>query len=492
MNIHFLMRLVKGILPIGTLAALFFAVACSKEAPDVNPGPTGEVTRAEVNRWVVDSMRYWYYWNTTIPGDQQLNFNEDPKVFFESLLNRPADRFSWIQNIRELEDELAGIIKTSGLGYGFFGINKGNEIIAGLTVRYVFEGSPADMAGIERGDLFIELNGREMTVDDDGYVENIEPLLSGDPFSLTKAELDEDGSIVNTGETVDLIPVVGFQEPAIHLDTVLITENGTKVGYLFYNRFLIDQAQELVDAFAKFKEANVQELIIDERYNGGGSVTIAGLLSALIHRDFDINSPFIQMDYNSNIKDEEYTYADLFGMENNDLVQALNLGLGRVFILATSSSASASELLINNLRPFMGNANVIHIGSTTVGKDEASITIQNTDPRFKDSWGIQPIILKYQNRNGEGGFVNGLTPQYAATEQSVALQPMGSKDDPLIGTALGIIDPGMRARLALQMRAGQAKLNSGIMELPAGGKDVSESRPLDVTDLWKGKTLPLR
>lgn len=492
MNIDSLMRLVKGILPMGALAALFFIAACSKEAPDVNPAPTGEVTNAEVNRWLVDSMRYWYYWNTAIPSDQQLNFDGHPEVFFESLLNRPVDRFSWIQNIQELEDELAGIIKTSGLGYGFFGIDKGNEIIAGLAVRYVLEGSPADMAGIERGDLFIELNGGEMTVDDEGYVENIGPLLSGDPFSLTKAELDENGSIVNTGETVELIPVAGFRESAIHLDTVLTTENGTKVGYLFYNRFLAEQAQELVDAFVKFKEAGVQELIIDERYNGGGSVSIAGLLSALIHRNFDINSPFIQMDYNSNIEDEEYTYADLFGVENNDLVQTLNLGLGRVFILATSSSASASELLINNLRPFMGNGNVIHIGSATVGKDEASITIQNTDPRFEDSWGIQPIILKYQNKNGEGGFVNGLTPQYAAMEQSVALKPMGSKEDPLIGMALGIIDPGMRARLALQMSTRQPRVSSSILELPAGGKDVSEHRPLDVTELRKGKTLPLR
>lgn len=477
-------------LPLSVLAACLLAVACSKKSPDIVTDPidtAAGVTNADVNRWVVDSMRYWYYWDTAIPDDGQLNFEQDPTAFFESILNRPTDRFSWIQNIRELEEELSGIIKTSGLGYGFFGIDKGGDLIAGLAVRYVLKGSPAEMAGIKRGDLFIALDGREMPVDNEGYVQNIGALQGSDPFTLTKAVLDENGTIANTGETVELIPVAGFQEPAIHLDTVLTTDNGTKVGYLFYNRFLIEQAQELVDAFVKFKDAGVQELIIDERYNGGGSVSIAALLSALIHRDFDINSPFIRMDYNSNMVDEEYTYADLFGMENNELVKALNLGLSRVFILATSSSASASELLINNLRPFLGNANVIHIGSATVGKDEASFTIQNTDPRFADSWGIQPIVLKYQNKNGEGGFVNGLTPQYAVTEQSAALQPLGAKTDPLIGKALGIIDPDMQARLSIQMSNQRPRINSGIMELPAGGKDVSNTRPLDITELISGK-----
>lgn len=491
MGTHFLTRLVKCILPSGVLAAFLLLIACTKE-PDSGTGPVGAVTNSEVNQWVADSMRYWYYWNNAIPGDEQLNFDQDPAVFFERLLNRPTDRFSWIQNIRELKGELSGIIKTSGLGYGFFGINKGNGLIAGLAVRYVLKGSPADMAGIKRGDLFVELDGQEMPVDADGYVQGIDALQGSDPFTLTKAVLDDDGNIVNTGETVGLTPVEGFRESAILLDTVLTAENGTKVGYLFYNRFLATQAQELVDAFVKFKQAGVQELIVDERYNSGGALAIAGLLSALIHRDFDISSPFIRMDFNSGLKDAEYTYGDLFGAENNDLVQSLNLGLGRVFILATSSSASASELLINNLRPFLGNANVIHIGGTTVGKDEASYTIENTDPRFADSWGIQPIVLKYQNKNGEGGFTDGLTPQYAVAEESVALQPIGSKADPLLGTALGIIDPGMRARLDMQMSIRRARSGSRFKELPGGGQDMSDAQPLDVTELLKGKKPVLR
>src|SRR5690606_40389487 len=101
-------------------------------------------------------------------------------------------------------------------------------------------------------------------------------------------------------------------------------------------------------------------------------------------------------------------------------------------------------------------------------------------------------VLKYQNKNGEGGFINGLTPQYAVAEESVALQPIGSKTDPLLGTALGIIDPGMQARLDMQMSIRRSRSGNRFKELPGGGPDMSDSRPLDVTELLKGEKPALR
>src|SRR5690606_8117824 len=102
-------------------------------------------------------------------------------------------------------------------------------------------------------------------------------------------------------------------------------------------------------------------------------------------RDFDINSPYIKMDWNENLTDEEEKYGDVFGYNNAGIVRQFNLGLNRVFVLATGSSASASELLINNLKPFLGANGVIHIGGKTVGKDEFSIEIVNNSPRFTEN-----------------------------------------------------------------------------------------------------------
>lgn len=482
MNKKLFMLLPFNVFALAILTLLVVS-GCEKK-PTNEPAPTGEVTNADINQWVVDSMRYYYYWNVTIPNDRNLVLSHTPESFFETLLNRPADRFSWIQNNEDLRNSLSGIIRTSGLGVSFFRIGDNN---AGATVRFVHKGSPADLAGIKRGDIFIRVNGQLLTLAGNS-VQNADALYGNDPFTVTKGIITETG--IAAGNEFSLTPVEGFRESAIHLDSVIVTPNGTKVGYIFYNRFLQDQAQQLVDVFEKLKGAGVTELIIDERYNSGGSVGIAALLASLIHKNFDINMPFIQYEFNSNLRNATLTYGDLYGPANASLVTERNLGLNRVYILATGSSASASELLINNLRPIMGASNVIHIGTPTVGKDDASITISNSSSRFsgENDWGIQPIVLKYKNRNGEGDFVTGLRPMHEVTE-SVPFAPMGSGTDPLIARALSLIDPALQAIYNRQMSVGQARESEyGISLLEEYNRSIEQPRPLDVTNtLGSGK-----
>ncbi len=479
--------------PFGHAAlALLFGVlvlvsGCEKNTDGTEPTPTGEVTNAEINQWVVDSMRYYYYWSPSIPADNRLNLDLSPPNFFETLLSRPEDRFSWIQNNEELRNSLSGIIRTSGLGLAFFRIGDDN---AGAAVRFVHKGSPAAQAGIKRGDIFIRVNGELMTVQGTS-VQNADALFGNEPFTVTMGVLS--GGNISAGDDISLTPVENFQEHAIHLDSIIVTPSGTKVGYIFYNRFLADQAQDLVDVFRGFKSQGVTELIIDERYNNGGSVGIAGLMAAMIHKGFDINTPFIQYVFNSNLGNAILTYGDLFGSTSAQVVNNSNIGIDRVFVLATGSSASASELLINNLRPIMGNSNVIHIGSTTVGKDDASITLSNSSPRFSgdNDWGIQPIILKYKNRDGEGNFVNGLTPTYEVSE-SLPYAPMGHGTDPLIAKALSIIDPSLQAIYNQQMSVDRMReAQYDLRELKEFNRQLSDPRPLDVTNTVGSNTKPL-
>lgn len=467
------------------LAVILFAigfsiVSCTKEkglGPD-SPIPGGDVTNADINKWVLDSMRYYYYWADRIPASP--NMTADPEAFFESILSRPEDRFSWIQNNEDLRNQLSGVIKTSGLGLAWFRIGDSN---AGAAVRFVHKGSPAEKAGIKRGDMFIRVNGQPFTLSGSS-VTNADPLFGNDAFTITYGQLN--GNVISPGNDVTLTPVEGFQETAILLDTVITTPNNTKVAYLFYNRFLGGQAQAIVDAFAKFKAAGVSELIIDERYNGGGSISVAGLLSALIHKNFNVNDPYIQYNYNKNFAADMLTYGQIFGSGNGPLVTSRNLGLDRVYILATGNSASASELLINNLKPFMPGQ-VIHIGSTTRGKDDASITLSNSSNKFegKNDWGIQPIILKYANRNGEGNFVNGLIPAHSVTE-TIPYSPMGSAADPLIGKALSLIDPSYQAVYGRLMSVQKSRATQlRIEELVEFNKNLVDPIPLDVTETLK-------
>lgn len=469
-------------------ATILATGSCAKK-PIIDPDeedPIGkgdiEVTNADINKWILDSMKYWYYWSANIPAN--VNLNLDPESFFESILKRPDDRFSWIQNNEELRNSLSGVIKTSGIAVAYYQFS--NSPTAYASVRYVHKGSPADVAGLKRGDLLIRVNDEPFNVAN-GVVTNAGILSGNDPFSVTKGVLTN--GTIYIGDKVSLTPVENFQESAIHLDTIITTISGKKVGYIFYNRFLQNQAQQLVNVFVKFKSAGITELIIDERYNSGGSVSVAGLLSAMIHKNFNINSPFIMYKFNNNLGQFMYSYGQVFGAANAGVVSSLNLGLDRVFVLATGSSASASELLINNLRPFMGTDNVIHIGKTTRGKDDASITISNSHTKFKGEkdWGIQPIVLKYTNKDGVGEFVNGLNPHYDVGE-TIPFAPMGSLQDPLIAKAFSIIDPSMSAALNLQMSVQadrQKQLN--VKEMEAFNRDLLKPRPLDVTETLIGK-----
>lgn len=481
------LRSTTGFLSVILFASLLVVSSCKKK--NVDPDPQGEVTNAEINRWILDTMKYYYYWNEEIPNERNLNLNSPSTNFFETLLFRPADRFSWIQNAKELKAESSGIIKTTGLGISFVQDEATSKVV--LSVRYVHKGSPADLQGIKRGDMFIGINGEDWKLSGNS-ITNADPLFENNPFTLQECMLVDE--VLTRGRTVSLTPVEGFQENAILLDSIITTENGTKVAYLFYNRFLGPQLQELVDAFVKFKAANVTELIVDERYNLGGHVVAASLLSALIHKNFTITSPFIHFDMNRNFKDVTETYGEQFGYENADLVTRVNLGLSRVFILATDNSASASELLINNLKPFLGPSNVIHIGSTTIGKDEFSTTFESSSPRLKANdetdWGIQPIIGKYKNADLAGDFENGLVPQHVVNEKNFPYAPMGSSQDRLIAKALGLIDPGMAAQLNKQMSLQPRRTTARELK-EVNARLQKPSRPLEVTPAPSRKPVKL-
>lgn len=433
---------------------LLLEIACKKE----NNGDGQPSADEATNKWVIENMRDVYYWNTAIPKDRNLDFNLGPEDFFDKILH-PDDRFSWIQLAKDLEDNLSGVSTTVGLGIGLLQINQAGDVI--ISVQYALAGSPADEAGIERGDIITEINGRAMTINN--YSSVLDAYYGSASFSVQLAHINENNQIVDDRE-IELTPVERFQEQAIHMDTVINTPGGKKVGYLFYNRFLNEQPNELLEAFNKFKAASVSDLVLDLRYNGGGGIWIAAIMSGLIQANFKENDPYIQYNYNDNYDDVTYTYYQLFGGDSEDpdevasadevvtAIKALNLNLPKVYIIATDNSASASELVINNLRPFLSDANVIHIGETTVGKNEGSFTIVDEREPQQIEWGIQPIVVKLANKNGFGDYPNGLDPQYEINEWDyLPWAPIGSLDDPLLAKALGIIDPSLQPIAAKTM-----------------------------------------
>lgn len=452
---------------------------------------------AETNHWVADQMRTYYYWAEGLPTDRQLNFSQSPDRFFEDLRN-PSDRFSWIDKIENLKNQLQGVSKSTGLEFSLYGYT-GNKVFG--AVIYVIPGSPAARAGLKRGDVFTKINGEQLLISN--YNDLLKPYFQGSGFSITLGTLT--GTQIEEGGETITIPVARFDEPSVYYKTILETNSGRRVGYLFYNRFLNGKSGELFDAIRYLKDHAVQDIIVDLRYNRGGGISVAGALSALVASQFTFADTFVEYRYNAKLNQyfdqndptERFkSFTDVFpGLSKfptsvtadsvENIIQAIGLQLPRVFVLATGQSASASELIINNLSPYV---EVIHIGDTTLGKNEGSITIDPTEEDFNPErldieWGIQPIIMKLANGEGFGDYQEGLIPDFRV-EDRPPFSPFGSKEDPLIAKALSVIDPAMSTFAEQQTM--RRRLFNKLSEVSIMQNQV---RPVDITGTLSLPTL---
>ena len=203
-----------------------------------------------------------------------------------------------------------------------------------------------------------------------------------------------------------------MQENPILMDT-MFTINNQKIGYLVYNGFNSDFDLQLNDVMQKFKNANINQMVLDLRYNGGGSVQTSGYLASMIYGN-DSTKLFAKAQYNPELQkflvkkygEQEFNNNFVFMIRPTKTYQATpinTLNLKKIYIIVSDNTASASELLINGLRPYL---NVRVVGINTTGKYVGSITITD-DANPSDKWAMQPIVVKYANSQGVTDFVHG-------------------------------------------------------------------------------------
>jgi C-terminal processing protease CtpA/Prc len=434
---HGLHQLNKRASWIIVLAALALIAGACRKKDDVNPSATS--TDTETNDWILENMQTYYYWNKRIPAKPDKSL--DPKAFFASLLytyasQRPdGDRFSFIEeNAETLKAALSGEEQTTGAEYTLYRESKNsNDLIA--QIMYVLPGSPAAKSGLKRGDIIYQVNGQTLTVD------NYYSLLFGQSSLQVGLAKWQNNVLVKTTQTLGVTTEV-FQENPVLLDSIY-TVSSSKVGYLVYNQFIpgpngskIDTYDQQVDqVFSAFKLAGVNELILDLRYNSGGYVSSSVNLASLIGKGVDGSKIYYRQEWNEGLTPElKKTYGDDFFVEKF-VVKSQNIGnqLSRVFILTTDHTASASELIINGLKPYM---NVVTIGTTTAGKNVGSITL--TDDSGKVKWGLQPIVFKSFNSLNQSDYTAGFTPSIEVHEP-VDLKPLGDVQEAYLSTALSQI-----------------------------------------------------
>jgi len=259
---------------------------CKKEEDPVVPEV---ITQADkVNLFVWSGLHDYYLWNSDVPKladtkyekadslNALLNAYTDPQDLFHDLLYKPGEVDKWsflVDNSKEIDDWINGISESMGYDFMLGRIGSSDDLFG--FVRYVYKGSPADKAGMKRGDIFLKVNDQQLTV-----ANYSELLFSTVNYKLSFATISG-GKIALSDRSVTMTAIELHENP-IHMDTVF-TVNNQKVGYLVYNGFNSNYDVQLNDVFKKFKDANIDQLVLDLRYNGGGSVQTSIHLDSMNH-----------------------------------------------------------------------------------------------------------------------------------------------------------------------------------------------------------------
>ena len=426
--------------------AVFIFQSC-QDNDDVAPS-----ANLEVQDFIWKGLNQYYLWQPDVPnlGDDRfanqnalnsfLSGYSKPETLFDALrVNESIDRFSWIvDNYLELEGQLQGTSKNNGVEFGLSYMPGSTTEIFGY-VKYIIANSDAATKNIKRGDFFTAVNGTKITLN------NYNSLLFGADENYTLNLADYNGTtIVGNGKSVSLTKTVLTENPIL-VNKVLITPGSHKIGYLMYNAFYADFDTKLNDAFGELKSAEITDLVLDLRYNSGGSILSATRLASMITGQFT-GKVFAKQQWNPKIQaffeKEDPNSLNNYFTDKISSTPINSLNMKRVYILTANGTASASELVINGLKPHI---DVVQIGDVTVGKNVGSVTVYDS-PDFTDEkrnpnhkYAMQPIVLKIVNSAGFGDYFNGLQPNYTLKETLSTLGTLGDTAEPLLSAAISKI-----------------------------------------------------
>lgn len=399
-----------------------------------------------------------YYWVDQVPKnlkwyDDKFNGNSLLETgsrllgtiasYSPKLNGVPKDKYSFIDVKGTVSSELEGGRK-GGYGYMVGAAMDQNGKIH-LFIEYSYKGSNAFKKGLKRGDEIISINNEtNMNLNDSATNDRINhDLFQSESVSLKLKRPDQ--TVYSTQ-----ISISDFHlNPVLYHD--IYTINGKKVGYFVFNSFVsvspnapngADARTEIDTVFAKFKDAGVDELIVDLRYNGGGAVVTTEFLDNLIAPASAVGKEMYKYEYNDQLtslfKNTDNLKSSLspikFESEGN------NLDLNRVFFVTSGGTASAAELTINNLKPYM---DVEIVGDTTYGKPVGFFTIPisfvTEDKGYQHVADMYSINFKSLNSNGVSDYFEGMIPNVLYHDY---VDVRWGKDDPILGTIFNKIKTG--------------------------------------------------
>jgi len=378
--------------------------ACGGSSSSQGDLPAGGNTPAVFDegekRYLYGLFQTEYYWNDQVPQNFDFSAYVEPQPMIDALKYTALDRWSFVLT-RQQYDEM-NLQKTAGFGFGFL-----ND----FTIYTVLMGSPAEAAGLMRGDRILTVNGAAVT----------EALLSQASHALGQTA---HFGIERAGTPLDLsITAQEYTYNTISYKTVQ-TNLGQKVGYLRFDEFSESATSELETAFNYFKGQNIDKLVVDLRYNPGGSVNTASIFLDKIGRPYNGQ---VQMVLAWNPQNSSQNETLTF-----DSLDPNSLTVSKIVFLTTSNSASASEAVINAMKPYMQSRAAI-VGTRTHGKPVGMAG------RTNGSYIYFLINFLVENSVGFGDYFNGLAPDCNVADDDFAHQ-LGDPNEALLREALYYID----------------------------------------------------
>jgi carboxyl-terminal processing protease len=384
----------------GLVLGFFCLMACR---PTEEEGlPLNDDTRT-INRFVFDQMQDIYLWEDQIPDNVRPFNYETPTKLLDAMKFR-VDRWSYV--IKDDGATRRQLTSGESLTYGFL---PAADRTQGIRVGLVYPDSPASEAGLVRGARILRVNGQEVTA-------TTFPRLVG-PVTLAIAGAD------GVSREVSLTPRSVNLRSVVHREVKQVA--GRRVGYLVYQSFTTASQAELDQAFQFFRNENVAELIVDLRYNPGGFDRTSQHFAGLIAPTTAVGRAFAR-----------YTHNQRYTGQNRELkfeAKPVNLGLRRVFFILSGNSASASEFLVNGLRPFM---DVQVVGTRSVGKFFGAPLLEEVGYTFS------PIIFQGVNDRNEN-FPEGIPPSFEVADDRT--RNFGDVQENMLAAVLHYIERGSYA-----------------------------------------------
>lgn len=388
-----------------------------------------------------------YLWYKDVPVVNAANYTlagngnsvlQTLNAYFQALKTKnttasgkPVDQFSFTLSTVDLQNQQSGIAS----GYGFRRSTLTSTLPRVVRVLYVEQGSPAQLAGVLRGDTITSVDGVDIN---DTSSAGIAALNAGlvptvanktTRFGLVAANTNTPRFVnITSSQTITVTPVA--------LSTV-ITDGGNTVGYLVLNSFgVVSAEKQLIDAITLFKNAGVNEVVVDLRYNGGGYLDLANELAWMLGDASLAGKTFEKLTCNDKNNLPFCNTTSAFHQTSQGFSVAPGqtlpqLGLKRVFMLTTGSTCSASESVFNGLSPFM---QVIRIGNTSCGKPYGF--------SYENNCGTSYAAMQFKGVNavGFGDYADGFAPHCAVADDLT--RQRGDPTEAMLSGALSYMRTG--------------------------------------------------